>query len=278
MVIIGLAADLLTQPRPMTDRHRHHEVELNFLFTGSAAYWVGGERHELAPGRIAAFWGAVPHSLVDVAPGTEIAWITLPLTLLFEWRLPAAFIRQVMAGKWIDEAGGAPRRYPFREWAGEIKNEKPSAGAPVLLELQAALTRIASQPATSRSRQARNARTGQGQQGHVERMARHIATHFTEELTATDVARAAGLNSKYAMEVFKRACGMTIHAYLNRLRITHAQRLLIESDAKVLDVALACGFQSLSAFYAAFAAEVGQTPRAYRARFDGAAMSDDVPR
>lgn len=72
------------------------------------------------------------------------------------------------------------------------------------------------------------------------------------------------------MALFRRGSGATLHAYLRRQRVTHAQRLLIEGDAKIVDVALACGFQSLSAFYEAFAAEVGETPRAFRRRFPGA--------
>ena len=52
--------------------------------------------------------------------------------------------------------------------------------------------------------------------------------------------------------------------YLSGVRVSQAQRLLIETDLKILDVALRSGFGSTSRFYEAFTTAVGQTPTAYR--------------
>ncbi len=75
----------------------------------------------------------------------------------------------------------------------------------------------------------------------------------------------AGLHPKYLMRVFKKQCGVSVWEYLTRLRVSHAQRLLITSDAKVLDIAMESGFSSVAPFYAAFAAHTrGIRPLAYR--------------
>jgi len=60
---------------------------------------------------------------------------------------------------------------------------------------------------------------------------------------------------------------MSFFDYVNQYRIEHARALLIELDGKsnaILSIAFAVGFNSNSAFYAAFRKCVGQTPAQYR--------------
>jgi len=57
------------------------------------------------------------------------------------------------------------------------------------------------------------------------------------------------------------------HVYLNRLRLTHAQRLLATTNMKIVDIALDAGFASLSRFYSTFSSACHCTPTTYRKRF-----------
>ena len=60
---------------------------------------------------------------------------------------------------------------------------------------------------------------------------------------------------------------MSFFDYVNRFRIEHAKELLSEFNGQgdaVLDVAFKVGFNSNSAFYAAFKKCVGQTPAQFR--------------
>ena len=71
------------------------------------------------------------------------------------------------------------------------------------------------------------------------------------------------------MTLFRRTFGLSIGAYLTQYRVADAQRLLATTDARIVDVALAAGFGSLSRFYAAFGQACGRSPRAYRAHVRG---------
>jgi AraC family transcriptional regulator, melibiose operon regulatory protein len=94
---------------------------------------------------------------------------------------------------------------------------------------------------------------------------RFIARNYRDPLTVQTIADHAGLHAKYLMRVFKKQCGSSVWEYLTRLRVSHAQRLLITSDMKVLDVAMESGFSSVAPFYAAFAAHTrGLRPLDYR--------------
>ena len=48
------------------------------------------------------------------------------------------------------------------------------------------------------------------------------------------------------------------------MRVSHAQRLLVTTDLRVLDVALESGFSSLAPFYNAFGRYCGMRPLAFR--------------
>jgi len=58
---------------------------------------------------------------------------------------------------------------------------------------------------------------------------------------------------------------VSVWEYVTRLRVSHAQRLLITTDTKVVDVALESGFASVAPFSQAFRTYANQQrPLAYR--------------
>lgn len=67
---------------------------------------------------------------------------------------------------------------------------------------------------------------------------------------------------------FNDDLGMSWREALRRLRMIRAVEALADSDAPVTQIAFDVGYNSLSAFNAAFRAFTGQTPSEYRASFD----------
>lgn len=92
------------------------------------------------------------------------------------------------------------------------------------------------------------------------RVVRHIDAHFMDPVTVSAMCEMAGMGRSRFHEEFKRSTGCTLIDYVTRVRIRAAQRLLRETDARVLQVALDCGFPSLSRFYGAFRTLTGKTP------------------
>jgi AraC-like DNA-binding protein len=66
------------------------------------------------------------------------------------------------------------------------------------------------------------------------------------------------------MSLFKKAFGTTLIDYLTHHRISHAQRLLATTDAKIVEIAFSSGFNSISRFNEAFRRACNCTPREYR--------------
>ena len=94
-------------------------------------------------------------------------------------------------------------------------------------------------------------------------MAAYIATHYRENLRMADVAREVGLHENYAMQLFRRSCGVTLLQHVTQHRIWHAQRLLMTTDLQMVEIAHNVGFGSDSRFYAIFKRVCGITPRRF---------------
>ena len=91
-----------------------------------------------------------------------------------------------------------------------------------------------------------------------------IADNFREDIDSSDIAHAADIHPKYAMNVFKKSTGMTLNDYVNLMRLSYAQALLMQDDANVLQVAMDSGFGSLSAFNKSFRKIAGMSPSDFR--------------
>jgi AraC-like DNA-binding protein/mannose-6-phosphate isomerase-like protein (cupin superfamily) len=92
----------------------------------------------------------------------------------------------------------------------------------------------------------------------------YIHAHAEEPLTVATVADAVGLSANYLGELFKAEFGLSVHDYVNRLRIERARDLLAGSDRSVTDIAMTVGFDGPSYFGKVFRGATGHTPRAYR--------------
>ena len=95
-------------------------------------------------------------------------------------------------------------------------------------------------------------------------MLRYIADHYDQKVTISDVATATGLHPNYAMKLFHRVMKISIKQYINRLRLLHAQALLVDTEKGVLTIAIEAGFGSISRFYDIFQQELQMTPQQYR--------------
>ena len=80
-----------------------------------------------------------------------------------------------------------------------------------------------------------------------------------------DYGRQVGLSEKTLTRLFLRQTGLGFRLWRQRARLVHALPLL-ERGERITDVALACGYDSLSSFIAAFREHTGQTPREFSLR------------
>lgn len=108
------------------------------------------------------------------------------------------------------------------------------------------------------SRQCEAARTAAD---WLERVRAHVEERLAGPLSLEDLAAVAGMSLFHFCRMFREHLQVTPHRYILAQRMAHARRLLwAHRERSVLEIALACGFQSPSHFAAQFKKHTGKTP------------------
>jgi AraC-like DNA-binding protein len=264
---IGLSS-LHQSPGVMPESHRHLEVELNFVESGSMTYLAANGLYSVSAGGLVLFWGAYPHRVVEVSEDSSFYCIYIPFGQFLVWELPARLQSVIMNGRFaidVDREWADTDRLVFAQWHHDISHPDEESETIVYLELEARLRRLARNiDANGNGTVPDGPRKQSSELVKVQTMIATIASRYAEELTVIEIAESAGLHPKYAMSIFNKAMGTTIHNYLQHYRLCNAQRMLATSDLKIIDIAYASGFGSVSRFYEVFGQVCGESPTDYR--------------
>lgn len=96
------------------------------------------------------------------------------------------------------------------------------------------------------------------------KMTGFIHQHYEQKITLDDIASAGAVCRSKCCELFHKYIGQTPNIYLIRYRIQKSCEMLKETNRSILEIAIACGFQSPSYFSYAFRKETGLVPQEYR--------------
>lgn len=87
---------------------------------------------------------------------------------------------------------------------------------------------------------------------HLARAKDLVDVRYAEPLRVADLAAAAGLSRAHFSTEFRRAFGMSPHAYLLTRRLERAATLLQTTDRSVADICLSVGLRSIGSFTTSF--------------------------
>jgi len=94
----------------------------------------------------------------------------------------------------------------------------------------------------------------------------HIHAHSDKPIPMQELTAVAGVSRQHLAKIWKKQVGVPLNGYLNTIRIERAKALLESGNRKVIDVAMECGFGSLSQFNRAFLRTTGVSPSRWLAR------------
>ena len=101
---------------------------------------------------------------------------------------------------------------------------------------------------------------------YINKCKKYVYKHLHEKIVISDIAKEIGLTESYLSDIFKKKEGITISAYIIKMKIYYAQNLLIYSEYNYDQIAYYFGFSSRSHFGSAFKKVTGQTPKQFRDR------------
>ncbi len=91
-----------------------------------------------------------------------------------------------------------------------------------------------------------------------------IEQNLAEEVNIQALSRQCQLSPWHFQRLFKSLVGDTLGAYIRGRRLTRAARLLLESRASIIDIAVSVGFGSHEAFTRSFKGYFSLSPKEFR--------------
>ena len=244
---------------------RHNEIEINYFPHGGISYFFQNHKVEIPAGRMAIFWGLMPHKIIAYEEETYYYVCTIPLTLFLSWELPSSFVNTLLKGEVLIEEACNNRDFDtqlFENWLNDSHMGNRTKAS--LYELQGRLLRMCEHVSVNNHT---TATIHANELNLIEQIAIYIAKNYNNPIKISDIGKSVGLHPDYANAIFKKTFGRTLSEHITIERIPHAQRKLITTDSSILDIALDCGFTSISSFNASFRKLNNCTPREYRQQF-----------
>jgi transcriptional regulator GlxA family with amidase domain len=94
-----------------------------------------------------------------------------------------------------------------------------------------------------------------------------LEANYNEKITLEKMAHVCNLGEKTLVRRFKKVTGETPLAYLQKLRIENAKRLLESKKVSFNEITWRVGYNDISSFHKVFKLETGLTPIEYRSKF-----------
>lgn len=101
---------------------------------------------------------------------------------------------------------------------------------------------------------------------YVEEAVSYIESNYAQLGNAQSLAEFVGLDRSYFSKIFQERTGISVARFLAETRMSHAKRLLVDTDYKIKAIANMVGYENYQSFERRFTAVVGMSPSAFRGR------------
>jgi AraC family transcriptional regulator len=98
----------------------------------------------------------------------------------------------------------------------------------------------------------------------LRRVTSFVHENLHEDVSLMQMAEQAKLSLAYFSQMFRQSTGVAPHQFVLRARVERAKELLVKEDARILDVAIECGFQTQQHFARVFRAFCKMSPTQFR--------------
>lgn len=246
----GIDASEKTMGSGKVSAHWHEFYELELVIDGAGSYTIDGTDYEIRSGAL-FFMCPVSFHQVHFTKDTRLINIMFRPELCDTTLLFRLFSKKTHLSVHLVEDTASFLRTLCREITAEIKNE---AYATALLncvcqKLLQSDVREDNHPVLP-----------------MQKAMLYIQNHFKHNITLTEAAAVAGLSPNYFSEQFHQYTDTTFKAYVNNLRFSYAEKLLLYTTLSITEICFECGFNDYSHFLSAFRKQFGVTPTQYRKR------------
>lgn len=230
-------------------RHYHTDIEVHVILSGEQTYEVAGARVALGSGELLLIAPGTEHRVLSVLEGTE------KLALCFRTKEPMVK-RAFVSGETAKE---------IQDAVTAIVKESDAAlpFSPFVIEARTAeLIALCLRMAEGRIPKPQEKGTEEDSRFLVAK--EFIEDNITQSPTVAEVAAVTHLSEKQLSRVFRDITGKTVADHIRERRVTHIEKLLLETDLSLSEISDRMHFSSEYYFNRFFKTHAGMTPGAYR--------------
>lgn len=252
--------------------HHHNVLEINMIKSGTGYYMINGERYDFEAGDIFLINNHDLHCAYEIADLVmlvfefDITWLSGVHRIDPELTDPFTQMGIEFVNR-LDRAN--PHMRALRELLLEIQSVhngvQPFYRTEVfsgLLKFLALVNRHFRVPRADIAKPTVN----NDQLEKIKFVLKKLEEAPEYPWTVRDMAALIFFSTSHFSEVFKKTIGISPMQHLINLRLEKACQLLMDGGTKIVDIALMCGFRSLSNFNRLFKQYMKTEPREYKSR------------
>lgn len=257
--------------------HRHPVYHLLLILEGKGKITVSGKTTEAVPGMLYVINPNEPHSFL-FGDGEPLTNLECTFRLLKEDGDPLeADLFELFGPGARSPSGESVRERPlaiplrYRGFLGEGFERllELGAGPAPRSRYSAGVAELLSRLEAFLAEEEAGSRKGGQQWETVEHVRRYFRSRLSREVTLREAAESAHVSPNYLCRIFKELTGESPMAYLTRIRIQEAKKLLDFTYLPVQAVAEKTGFADASYFSRVFRKLTGESPQSFRKKRTG---------
>lgn len=246
------------QPFQMPTSHFHNKHELYFLESGKTKYVVGSEIYLLNPGDMVF----IPKETFHKTSG-EKGMSSERVLLVFDDDFVGdeykEYVDELISNNFIrlPEEHIYKIKELLRKIEGEGRHIFPDYSQMQKLYLRELLIMI------SRHRKKKVSTKYSPSISIIQDAAKFISENYASNITLSSISKKYAMSTSYFSKQFKSVTGVGFNEYLNIIRVTASEKLLISSNKPITKIAMECGFNDSNYYAAVFKKIKGITPKKY---------------
>lgn len=259
-------------PHFNTPFHFHPECELVYVVNGNGKRIIGDNVERFGPGDLIFLGPNIPHVwFSDPNPDNEPNFSTAIVVYFSKHIFSSEYHQleetQALRDLFSKAERGLKIKGDTHEYlAGLITKMPASTGLKKIVLLLQLLECLAYSKETEALASISYKNSYDTKDNHkIDEVFLYLNKNFMEDISMPEMANLCHMTPQSFCRFFKTRTKSTFVDFLNDIRISHARKLLMESDEQTIaEVAYLCGYKNLSNFNKLFKNKTGLTPKEYK--------------
>lgn len=246
------------------EAHRHPEMEINYIETGSCIMEIDGAYISLKAGECIVIHPHIQHSfMVNVSKTCAITQLEYSMEMPEAISAKIPFLNRQKPYFKIENCGSVCSAMEnvsrcYREYRNDMYFDA---------QLDFAIAQMYC--ALSYHYEEGKKKGKHAEEGKVEKLIRYMQENLETPFDMESLSRQFHVSSRYVRKYFEKHIGMGCSQYITMLRIHRAKDMLWNTKKSASEIAMQVGFGSSQYFSRVFLQHTGMTPLEYRNTWKG---------